>query len=71
MVGAKALSQLESQFEKGQIESEEMEFVPLEVTVEPETRRLSKPKPVSNSSSPKSRVRRSSIPGSTRGSAAA
>ena len=65
MVGAEALSQLESQFDKGQGEGEEIGFVPLEVAVEPETRRLPKPKPASNSPSPKSRVRRSSIPGSS------
>ena len=67
MVGAGALSLLASQFDKGQGESEEMRFVPLEVAVEPATRRLPHPKPVGNSPSPKNRARRSSREGSTRG----
>ena len=69
MVGAGALSLLASQFDKGQGESEEMRFVPLEVAAEPATRRLPNPTPVGgNSPSPKNRARRSSREGSTRGS---
>ena len=59
MVGAEALSLLASQFEKGQGESEEMRFVPLEVAVAPATRRLPNPNPAGNSpsASPKNRAR--------------